>query len=675
MIHRRVRLGILCLSLAWSAPVWAGEGAGTESPLLLGTDARILAMGGVAAALGEGPSTLAHNPARLAWLDQGAVSLFHTDLYTPETSLQSGFAAYPTLDLGTFAFGVQRLGVGGIDARDDRNLALGSFEASELHASLGYGHSIRPWLAVGLDLRIVQQKVDSTSATAAGLDLGLAARRPLPRAGHFVELGIAARNLVAPTVRLDQDEVSDPLRLHVGAGYRHEPAGHRLNSALGLETSFASESDARWGLGGEVGFDRLLFLRAGIDTGELTAGLGVRLRGVEFAYAFRNDRELPRDDRFTVSFRFGPSVEQRLEQRRARQEAKVADRLGSLLAQRESEALARARAEADEAWTAQDLSRAEVLYGRVLLLQPDDDTARDRIDDARRRLALQAATAELQSGSAARAATQFQRILDRWPDDTEARAGLRSARDLLERDQDVRGQTRALFSEALDRFTGGDFLGARAALDELARLDAEHEGARDLRVRVEEARIARVDELVSQARAAIARQEYERARSLVQRALVLAPERGPEFDELLEEWARQRAATQRSRALVETPAAPANPAPAAAPLSEERRARLRAWFDEGLRDFEAGDYERATLSWRRVWDVDPSSAEVGDYLVKAHLLLGIQAYTRGDYERALDQCRRALEIEPKNEKARRYVARIEEERSSVRRLDDWSSDE
>jgi tetratricopeptide (TPR) repeat protein len=92
-----------------------------------------------------------------------------------------------------------------------------------------------------------------------------------------------------------------------------------------------------------------------------------------------------------------------------------------------------------------------------------------------------------------------------------------------------------------------------------------------------------------------------------------------------------------------------------------------------MNDFEAGRYERATRSWRDVWEVDPEHSNVRDYLVKAHLLLGIQAYTRGDYEPALEQCRRALEIEPDNDKARRYVDRIEEERSSAQGIGTWRS--
>ena len=71
---------------------------------------------------------------------------------------------------------------------------------------------------------------------------------------------------------------------------------------------------------------------------------------------------------------------------------------------------------------------------------------------------------------------------------------------------------------------------------------------------------------------------------------------------------------------------------------------------------------------------DPEHADVGAHLVRAHLLLGIQSYTDGDYDRAVDQCRRALEFEPDNPKARRYLARIEEERASVDEIARWRAD-
>lgn len=667
----RAQVGILCLLSGLALPTAAAENAGTESPLNAPTSARALSLGGTAVAMGEGAENLAHNPARLAWLSRGSVSLYHTSLYSDQTSLNSGFAAYPTVDFGTFAAGIQRLGVGGIDGRDDRNLPVGSFDVSELHASVGYGRAFEPWLSGGLALRIVQQSVGEASATAAGLDLGLAVQRELPWPGHRLHVGLAAQNLVQPNLRLDEEEVADPTRTRVGLGYGWNPPTRRLHATAAVEWTHSPEADARWGAGLEVGFDQLLFLRGGVDDGELTAGIGVRMRGLDFSYATRDDRNLPRDDRFTVAYRYGPTVAQRLRDRRTRQEEAVSRRLESLLRSKEQQALERAREEAAEAWAAGDLEQIEVLYRRVLLLAPEDSLATARIDDARRRRALRSATEELHAGAPARAATRFQRVLDQWPGDETAADGLTEARRRIARDEDRRGQVRELFSDALARFAADDVLGARAALDELMRLEPEHEGARELSLRVEAEWARRVEDLVSRAERAGEDERYSEAIELLGRARRLAPDRSPEFDTRMSQWSRLR--EQRRSELASTPAP--SPPPSAASTPAPDREELQERFSEGMRHFESGRYERATRAWRDVWELDPRYRDVGGYLVKAHLLLGIQAYTGGDYPRALEHCRRALEIEPRNEKAQRYLARIEEERTSVRQFDEWSSGE
>lgn len=622
-----LQLGIIFWVLVSGQLAQAAEGAGTESPLNTTVDARDQAMGGTSVAIGDGAQILVRNPANLGWIDQGSLSLFHTSLYSGDTALRAGFVAYPTLEFGTFAAGIERLGVGGIDGRDARNQSLGEFDSSEFEAILGYGRALQPWLAGGLSLRIVQQSVADASATGAGVDLGLAARRDIFGPGHRVQFGLAVRNLISPKLRLDEDQVADPMRTTFGAGYIWNPPTHRLHAAAAVELALSAEADARRGAGIEAGFDHLLFLRGGIDEGRLTAGVGLEFRNIEFSFATKAGGDLPRDDRFTLGYRFGSSVDERLQSRRADEELRVSERLDQMLQVREAEALAFARSEAETAWEAGDYAQVELLSRRVLLMAPADPLALARIDDSRRLQALANAGDELSTGSAARAATAYQRILDEWPGEPAAAEGLAAARQRIEQDRDRQGQIDTLFSEALDRYADKDYPGARTALVELYRLDPGYTGAQDLTRRIE------IEEnAASAARTQRLADEQKRARSLA---------------------TRERAPVQR-------------PAPN---ISAARRAELQEWFELGLREFQAGDYERAVLTWRDVWKVDPRHGNVDDNLLKAYLLLAVDAYADGDYTRALDRCHQALEVKPDDEKAGRYLARIEEERAGVREIE------
>ena len=93
-----------------AAPAQADESAGTESPLMLGAGARALALGGAGVAINTGSDAIFWNPAHLAFHQRGDFSLFRTKLFVDGATYHAGFLTYPTVDMGTFALGYQRLG-------------------------------------------------------------------------------------------------------------------------------------------------------------------------------------------------------------------------------------------------------------------------------------------------------------------------------------------------------------------------------------------------------------------------------------------------------------------------------------------------------------------------------------------------------------------------------------
>lgn len=610
-----------------------GQDAGTRSPLLMGVGARALAMGRTATATTSQSDALFWNPARLSALEYSEVQGFRTRLSGEGLAYHSALVGHPTLGLGTFALGYQRFGTSDLDGRDDRNLSTGSFGFSETHLLLGYGRALHPTFSLGATVRVEQQRVGDLQATGLGLDLGLAYERDWG-ASHGILAGLHLQNAVEPVLKLDQEEVPDPRSLRLGVGIERDPDAGRLSWALATDLEIPRLADARWGVGAEVGFQELFFLRGGSDDGQPTLGFGVAWKGVQVDYAFRNEPDLDRSDRFTVGIQFGGSVpERRAELQRKRQES-ISRQLGSMLEAREREALKDARAAADAAYRARDWEEAATAYRRVLALAPDDATATQRLDDSLRQIQLAEATAAWEARDMPTAAALARGILERWPDDAEAARILDLARSALRDAEDRRAELDAMFAAALANFADGNLDDASAQIDELLRIEPDHALARELSGRI----AALVAEREAAALAAAQAREAERLRA-------------------------QRAA-EEARAQASLRTTPARPV--ATPTAEQR-IELDRRYQAGMRAFQASDFDGATREWRWIFDQWPRYGDVADQLVQAYLFLGIQSYGQGDYDRAEQHCQRALEVEPGHEKAERYLANIREERSEFQR--------
>jgi tetratricopeptide (TPR) repeat protein len=532
-------------------------------------------------------------------------------------------------------------------------------------------------------LRLAQQKVQDASDTGIGLDLGMAFQREIGDTGlHRWSVGANLQNLIEPKIKLDQEQVPDPRNLKLGLGYQGRPRWNRLSLALALDLDLPSEADPRLRTGAEVGLDDMFFLRAGADAGHLTLGFGLSVKGIQFDYAMRNDSDLSRNDRFTLGVRFGTPVDERRALRQRERQQAVNQELERLLEEREIRAYELARAHADDAYAAGDYEGARVLYRRVLAMDPNDSVAPSRIDDCDLRLALGSAREQLTAGETARAMASYQAVLQRWPGNGEATSQLAQLRRQIEMAENREQQLNDLFRESLAQFSEGEYVGALASLDELLRLDPEHELGQELRDRADRLRLEKGDEAMGRARSLAQQQRWPEAVRSLETVRQLLPERGPDLAVLADRWEAdhrahlteqqaQRRAEEEARLAAATAAASGTPAiaePAPDVPSPERQRALEAQFEKGLTAFQAGDFEVATRIWQAIWDEWPDFEGVDDYLVKAHLYEAIELYSAGQYRGALEHCRRVLEVDPGNQKAVRYLANIEEEQFTLQEL-------
>jgi len=657
--------------------VSAQSDGGTQSPFVLGTGAREQAMGRATVAVTRNADALFWNPARLTSVVHSEFSLYRSQLFVDGSLYHAGSVAWPTLDFGVFGLGYQRIDVSGIERRDERNRLLGEFGDSESNLLLGYGRTFGPLVSVGASLRVAQQNVDGYSDAALGFDLGVALRKPLDvHERHRLQFGAAIQNAVEPKVRLLEEEVEDPRSLRLGTGYEGGTADRRFQWVAAADMLVASK--ARWSgsVGTELTWEDILSMRLGMDGSRPTFGLGVQWRLVRFDYALRTDDTLPRTDRFTLAVHFGRSVAERREERRAEQDQQVTNQLAQLLVERERQELERALSAADAARAAGQWQEALRLYRRVLALDPTHHYALEQRDAIDLRLQLEEADGLLLANQPAQAAGQYQTILTQWPGDPRALRGLDEARAALQALADRDTAVRELFKDALAQFTADNFAGAQAALNELLRLEPEHELGLDLQQRIT-ARIASAGEAALREAKRHAREKrFDAALRRLQEARELIGDRA-DLHTLQEEWQTARLAELRRPVQVATPQDPTNPESRTEDttprtprtLTPEQRRELQQKYQEGLAAFTKGDFDAAIRSWHAVWFEDPNMENVSSYLIKAYLFQCVELYGRGQYDAAVDRCKRVLEIDPANEKALRYLDRIEEEKLELEQIE------
>jgi hypothetical protein len=184
---------VLCLSLAiictWlSVPAWA---AGEPAVFLRsGVGARALGMGTAYTALAEDATSVYWNPAKLAWQENFEMTAMYTDLGLD--SLYNYVGVILPMPFASLGAGWIQQTTGKIDKTDDFGQSLGQTEAKNDAFMLGYGQPLGEIASFGVAVKMIKQSLDTYSAQALGVDLGL-----LLDLGS-VRLGVNAQNINNP---------------------------------------------------------------------------------------------------------------------------------------------------------------------------------------------------------------------------------------------------------------------------------------------------------------------------------------------------------------------------------------------------------------------------------------------------------------------------------------------
>ncbi|MCX5788845.1 MAG: hypothetical protein NTX64_10125 [Elusimicrobia bacterium] len=290
MIH------VLLIAAALFPPSAAAATGGHPGAIFnFGANARALGMGNAYTALSQDDSSVYYNPAGLGSMDKRSVSLTEATLVDGVNYNYIGLGQ-PALG-GGFGLNLLRMGVGGVDGRDENNQATGSLGYSEMAFAAGYGRRglLDGQASIGVSAKMLQRNFPGDTNRLYGLDAG--ASYIVPGFDSRLQVAGMAQNLLQASMGDTSDKM--PLLLKLGAAWQVVP---------GLRLVGDFSSDRQFSMGTEYGW-RFAAFRVGVQQQGLTFGTGLYLwNGFQVDYAVYNDVTTGLSNRLSVGWRL-PTAE------------------------------------------------------------------------------------------------------------------------------------------------------------------------------------------------------------------------------------------------------------------------------------------------------------------------------------------------------------------------------
>ena len=296
-------LSVLLVPVSQAQP---GE-LGGFSFLRMEPSARSAALGGSFAAMyGDDINAMFYNPALLNESMHRSMSI---SFLNHVSDLRAGFIAYGLHAdrIGSLGFGIRFLNWGSLTEADENGNELGSFSANDVAFTVGISRIYTDQVYFGANLHSVLSNIDSFSASALALDLGImyhSLDESFAFSASVNNLGITLSSLGAT-----EDELPLDFRVGITKRLAHLPllisiTGYNLHDYESAVpgASTVSEIMEHVALGGEFQFSEGFNLRFGynhrrhetlkvksrLDFAGFGFGVGLKISRVRFDYGFNS---------------------------------------------------------------------------------------------------------------------------------------------------------------------------------------------------------------------------------------------------------------------------------------------------------------------------------------------------------------------------------------------------
>lgn len=266
------------------------------SYLHMGVGARALGMGKAYTALASDPTAIYWNPAGLAAQDPYQIYAMHSTLFF-DTNFDYVAASAPTKRFGSFGLGIIALTSSGFEQRSVLNEELGKFGMMDMAFLFNWSTDAYFGVSVGVNYKLVTQKMLEFSGVGHGLDIGLKAKL-----FDRFDTGLVFVNIINPSVSLASEAQKFPAQIRFGV------ASPFLNDKLSVSseiTKILGWGSTQLNIGIEYRVLSNIAVRAGLNNGHFTIGSGISFNNYGIDYGNASISELGVNHRFAVKYEFG----------------------------------------------------------------------------------------------------------------------------------------------------------------------------------------------------------------------------------------------------------------------------------------------------------------------------------------------------------------------------------
>ncbi|MFH1860817.1 MAG: PorV/PorQ family protein [bacterium] len=299
---------ILTTLFMCTSSVFAENANSSATFLKIGAGARAAGMGDAFCGLADDAYASYWNPAGLAQIKGSRFGVTHLQWLCGINQEQIGFVR----QIGTktsLGINISHLMANDFE-RTNQGGIYGSFGAANTLVGLSLGRQLGNRFSLGMNMKCIHMSMDDAKATAYGGDMGM-----LWKISRVLRLGLNVQN-IGSDVKFIEKGYPLPLNIKAGISYSHEGLNLNIdaNKTRGLETNVHA--------GSEYWLARTLALRLGIKnevmsdthgkskgmaTG-VTAGIGLRLGGIQLDYAYVPYGSLDMTHRVSLSIKRIPTA-------------------------------------------------------------------------------------------------------------------------------------------------------------------------------------------------------------------------------------------------------------------------------------------------------------------------------------------------------------------------------
>jgi hypothetical protein len=294
--YRAIALALALTAGSAAAALAQSETGGTPGDWLnTYASARSMGMGNAYVAGPDDALGMLWNPAGVSVMDQNQLR-FETARLFESTSINALGFAMPGSRWPSFGITMLSLTSGDFQRTNSLNDPLGTFSEGETAWMLTLSKALNPKIALGANVKFVQQTVEDFSGSGVGFDLG-----GIYTLTPNVRFGFSAANIGGPSITLRSAAEDYPMMMRGGVTVAlmngRALVAAQVDQSQGLGTRFHA--------GGEYHLFSGIALRAGYDDSDLGGGFSYRfMPNYELDYAVA-DHPLGMTHRIGVSYRFG----------------------------------------------------------------------------------------------------------------------------------------------------------------------------------------------------------------------------------------------------------------------------------------------------------------------------------------------------------------------------------